>query len=89
MSLNAYCWATSLKYDSPLQKLAMLMMADNVNQDGECRVRYEYLQRECFASKDEIRKVLAELVEKGIISYIEKDSENFMRFRFEGGEDVL
>lgn len=68
MSMELMVLVNKHKFDSPVQKLIFLQLADNANKNGKCWPSYQYIAEVSGCGKSTVRKHLKVLEKKGYLS---------------------
>lgn len=68
MSMELMVLVNKHKFDSPIQKLIFLQLADNANKDGKCWPSYQYIADTSGCGKSTVRKHLKLLEKMGFLS---------------------
>lgn len=75
MSNRATTWAWDVEGLSPTQKLVLVKLADNANDDGYCWPSRRYLMKHTCLSDGAVKNAVRELERRGLISVIRRKVE--------------
>ena len=79
MSNRATLWAWEVSDLSPTQKLVLVKLADNANDDGYCWPSLPYLERHTGLSNSAVRTAIRSLEERGLLARVAQADERGTR----------
>lgn len=102
MSNKYLTWAFAVKGVSPSEKLVLIKLADQSNDDGKCWPSQSSIADDCCLSRETVNRALKKLAEAGLVRIVARTKEGVSLpnvyclppvemvrgSRFEGGSDV-
>ncbi|EAZ0558060.1 helix-turn-helix domain-containing protein [Salmonella enterica] len=68
MSMTLMAWAMAIKTGNPIRKLVLIKLADNANDNGECRPSYQHIADHCECSRSAVRSHIDALIGMGVLT---------------------